>query len=36
MNADIEPSIGTTTVVQQMLLINHLKAFKLPTFRQRI
>ena len=32
MNADIEPSIGTTTVAPQVLLVNHFKAIKLPTF----
>ncbi len=29
MNADIETSIGTTTVAQQVLFVNHFKTIKL-------
>ncbi len=32
MNAYIEPSIVTTTLAPQVLLVNHFKAIKLPTF----
>ena len=32
MNADIEPSIGITTVTPQVLLVNHFKVIRLPTF----
>ncbi len=33
MNADVEPSIGTTTVAQQVLLVNHFKTIKLPNVK---
>ncbi len=33
MNADIEPSIGITTVAQQVLLVNHFKTIKLPNVK---
>ncbi len=32
MKTDIGPSIGTTTVAPQVLLVNHFKVLKLPTF----
>ncbi len=33
MNTDIEPSIWTTTVAQQVLLVNHFKTIKLPNVK---
>ncbi len=33
MNADIEPSIGITTVGQKVLLVNHFTTIKLPNVK---